>query len=429
MRSPEKIERKGDPARGVKPYHVYRVRFPHGVKTYRRFKDAEAAIREHETQSSAGVDIDSRTVDQVLDELTRARYSAASAVRTATRNQARLAAEKISAAFGAWPLGKLRQRHVEDWVAKLVEGTRERQTAKVEAIKARYAQIAKDKRGSRGRRMLAVLEGDSAEIAARIARTGPRAANKALAHLRRLYAFAVERRYVAFNPTDGVRMVKAQGGVDRPIDTNVLNLAEIGALVAAAEPEHRAALLVLAYGGLRIGELVALTWGDLELAKRRLRVSLQREGTTGDLTEPKTAAGRRFVELPSIVVTALREHELRAKKDSPEFVFPYHVRRFRSDVFFPALRRAKLRRIRLHDLRHTAASLMIATGADIAAVSRQLGHANVAITLGIYTHAFAKRTESGIGSKLDQLIKTEAGAAGGGTVLVPFAGTDAEKSA
>ena len=108
-----------------------------------------------------------------------------------------------------------------------------------------------------------------------------------------------------------------------------------------------------------------------------------------------------------MAASALREHELRTRKLSPEFVFPLHVRRFRDGVFFPALRSAKLRRIRLHDLRHTAASLMIATGADIATVSRQLGHANVSITLGIYTHAFEKRAESGIGSKLDELIRAE----------------------
>jgi len=409
----------------VKPYNVYRVRLPHAVKTFRRYKDAEAALRAHESEAAAGVDVGTHTVGSVLDELMRARYSAASAVRTATRNQARLAADKIGAAFGDWPLGKLRQRHVEDWLAKLVDDTRGRQSAKLEAIKAKLAPAAADKRGVRARRRLAALEADGTEIAARIARTGPRAANKALGHLRRLYSFAVERRYIAFNPTDGVRMVNTPARVDQPIDTNVLSIEEIGAMVAAAPIERRAALLVLAYGGLRIGELVALSWGDLELAKRRLRIAQQRESSTGDLTEPKTAAGRRFVELPALVVQALREHELRSKKDSPEFVFPYHVRRFRSDVFFPALRRAKLRRIRLHDLRHTAASLMIATGADIAAVSRQLGHANVAITLSIYTHAFAKRTESGIGSKLDELIKAESG----GTVLVSSRDAQAAKSA
>jgi integrase len=56
-------------------------------------------------------------------------------------------------------------------------------------------------------------------------------------------------------------MAKTPRGTDRPIDTNILTLEEIGAMVAAAPQEHRAALLVLAYAGLRIGELAGLTWG------------------------------------------------------------------------------------------------------------------------------------------------------------------------
>jgi integrase len=283
-------------------------------------------------------------------------------------------------------------------------------------VKAKQTRIAADKRGVRARRRLAALEADAPEIAARLARTGPRAASKALAHLRRLYGFAVERRYTAFNPTDGVRTAKAPPRMDLPIDTNVLTIDEIGALLTATPVEHRALLMVLVYGGLRIGEACGLTWDDLELSRNRLRVSQQRESATGNITSPKTAAGARFVELPSFVAHELRQHKLRSQKASPEFVFPIHLRRFRDQVFFKALRCAKLRRIRLHDLRHTAASLMIATGADIASVSRQLGHANVAITLGTYTHAFAKRAESGIGARLEELVRRESG----GTDLVPF---------
>ena len=282
--------------------------------------------------------------------------------RASTVNQANQAAAKIQAEFGSWPLAKVHQRHVEAWRDRMVAAVPARQSARVEAIKDRYSKIARDKRGVRARRKLAALEADGAEIAARLARTGPRAANKALAHLRRLFEFAKQRRYCVFNPTDGVHAAQTPHGTDRPIDMNVLTPAEIGAMVAAAPVEHRAALLVLAYAGLRIGELVGLTWGDLELNKRRLRVAQQRESATGNLTELKTPASRRFVELPGVVVTALREHELRTKKESPDFVFPLHVRRFRDGVFFPTLRRAKLRRIRLHDLRHYLPSLTMSDG-------------------------------------------------------------------
>ncbi len=88
---------------------------------------------------------------------------------------------------------------------------------------------------------------------------------------------------------------------------------------------------------------------------------------------------------------------------------PQDDRNFRSRHFHRALRRAGLRRIRVHDLRHTAASLLIATGADLAAISRQLGHANPQITLSTYTHFFAKRADSDLGAKLGAFVEREVG--------------------
>jgi integrase len=427
MRSVEKIVRPGNPERGIAPSVRYQIRLRQADgrlkwKVFRTQKEAQNAAREHENSLRTGVDTKDRTVGDVETEMLAAYFGATTERRQATVNQATQAAAKIRAEFGAWPLTKLHQRHIEAWRDKMATAAPARHVAEIARLKERLTKIAQDKRAVRARRRLAELESDGVEIAARIARTGPRAANKALAHLRRLYKFAIQRRYCTFNPTDGVVMAKAPRGTDRPIDTNILTVEEIGAMVRAAPEEYRAALLVLAYAGLRIGELAGLTWGDLELGKRRLRVAQQIESSTGSVTDLKTPASRRFVELPGVVVAALREHELRTKKTSPEFVFPYHLRRFRSGVFFPALRRAKLRRIRLHDLRHTAASLMIATGADIASVSRQLGHANVSITLGIYTHAFERRAESGIGSKLDELIRSESG---GGFLVVAKEATTA----
>ena len=412
MRLPEKIRRNGDPKRGIAPYDVYQIRLrqPDGRIKWKFFRTEKQALKEsraHEDKLEKGIDVSVRTVNDAEDEMLKAYFGVSTTLRQATVNQANVAAAKIRAEFGTWSLTKVHQRHVEDWRDKLVKAAPARHVADIAALKSKLSKMAQDKRAVRARRKLAALEADAPAIAARLARTGPRAANKALAHLRRLFKFAIERRYVTFNPTDGVRMAKAPRASEKPIDTNVLTVEEIGALVAATAPEHRAAILVLAYAGLRVGELVGLTWGDLELTKRRLRVQQQRESSTGEITTPKTYAGIRFVELPGVVVTALREHKLRTEKVSPEFVFPLHVRRFRDGVFFPALRRAKLRRIRLHDLRHTSASLMISTGADIATVSRQLGHANVAITLGIYTHAFARRAEPGLGAKMDELIRAE----------------------
>jgi integrase len=71
--------------------------------------------------------------------------------------------------------------------------------------------------------------------------------------------------------------------------------------------------------------------------------------------------------------------------------------------FYPALRRAGLRKIRFHDLRHTFASLMISNGEDIVRVSRMMGHANASITLNIYSHLVPKERD-GSGDRLASLV-------------------------
>jgi integrase len=86
----------------------------------------------------------------------------------------------------------------------------------------------------------------------------------------------------------------------------------------------------------------------------------------------------------------LKTHRLRTPG---EVMFPLDPRNFRSRVWHPALHRAGLRAIRIHDARHTHASLLIAAGADVVAVSRRLGHANPNITLTTYSHLF-KRSDS-----------------------------------
>jgi integrase len=415
MRSPESIRRPGNPAKGIKPYVMYVARLPTGKKTFPRFKDAQAAIMEYESAVKAGVDLKKRTVGDVLKEFMLEKYSESSGARQATRNNANLCAAKIEAEFGTWPLDKVRRQHVVAWQGKLIAATRAAETAKLEKIKARLTKSAQDKRATRARRKLAAYEADKQTIEANQKRKGFRAAEKALDKLRAMYAFSIEGRYCVFNPCAGVSGAKPPADTDKPLDTNVFNVQEIVSMLAAAPPEYRPLLMVLVYGGIRIGEASGLRWGDLELSKNRFRVAQQRESCTGNITKPKTKASVRFVTIPRSVAQALREHELRTKKGSPTYVFPYHMRRFRDNVYFPTLRRAKLRRIRIHDLRHTAASLLIATNAPLAAISRQIGHSKLGTTLNIYGHFFEQRTDSDLGAKLEELVRRETD----GPVLVP----------
>jgi len=171
---------------------------------------------------------------------------------------------------------------------------------------------------------------------------------------------------------------------------------------------------------LRSGELLGLTWADVNFDAGYLRVRKQL-GRDGQRVEPKTRQAVRDVVLPKQLAEVLRELKLRSGHSLPvSFVFasatgsamnPRNVARRGLDK---ALAKAGLPHMRFHDLRHTAASLLISTHPDVVFVSRQLGHANPSITLGVYAHLFdkaqhAQELRSRLEASHGNLVETAAG--------------------
>jgi integrase len=105
----------------------------------------------------------------------------------------------------------------------------------------------------------------------------------------------------------------------------------------------------------------------------------------------------------------LKAHRLRTRG---EFLFPIDERNWRSRVWHPALRRAGLRSIRVHDARHSCASMLIAAGVDVVEVARILGHSKPTITLSVYSHAFERRATGGrdSGERLEEFMAAEVAA-------------------
>ncbi len=154
--------------------------------------------------------------------------------------------------------------------------------------------------------------------------------------------------------------------------------------------------------GLRRGEALGLRWEDVDLNADRLSVvqTVVVASSRAYLSEPKTATGRRSVSLHPEVVSALARHSLRQDEErhlvgsawqESGLVFTtsigtlIHPRNVARD-FQLAVRRAGARPIRLHDLRHTAATLALTSGANPKQVQEMLGHSRVAITLDVYSH-------------------------------------------
>lgn len=167
--------------------------------------------------------------------------------------------------------------------------------------------------------------------------------------------------------------------------------------------------------GLRLGELIALQPGDLDFNGGFIEV--RRSFTKGHLTTTKTGRIRRVdmskelsETLKSYLVDRKKDTLKHGWKDTPEFLFyndvgrmvdPDHLRR---RVFYKVLEKAELRHIRMHDLRHTYATLRIAKGDNIMDVSKQLGHASVKMTLDVYAHWMP----GGKKSEVDELDSKEA---------------------
>jgi integrase len=170
----------------------------------------------------------------------------------------------------------------------------------------------------------------------------------------------------------------------------VLSTDEIERLLAAADPTWRVLLEVALFAGLRSGELGALRWMDVDLDALVIRVRCQL-GRDGQRVALKSDAANRDVHLAPSLARSLAAHRLQSRysanydavfADPSGDAIGYHAMIRRSVV--PAAERAGLPGVTMHTLRHTYASVLIATGANVKWVQGQLGHTKASMTLDTY---------------------------------------------
>jgi integrase len=198
-----------------------------------------------------------------------------------------------------------------------------------------------------------------------------------------------------------------QADAPRPerVEMTTLSPEEARRFLLAASADRLEALYVLAITtGMRQGELLGLRWHDIDLEQRSIRVtgSLQYVPGKGlSLATPKTRRSRRHVLLSEIATHALEQHRTAqsvelansAIWDDNDLVFPnrrgrpMYATNMLTRSFAVVLETARLPHIRFHDLRHTAATLLLGKGIHPKVVSEMLGHANTSMTLDVYSHA------------------------------------------
>jgi integrase len=248
------------------------------------------------------------------------------------------------------------------------------------------------------RTWLAKLEADGVDPATRA---------KAYRLLARILGAAVEARYLAVNPC-GIRGAASDGTSEMRIAT----VDQVAAIAERVPARYRALVLVAAFGGLRWGELAGLRRKRIDLERGTVTVAEQLLEVNGTFSvgPPKSAAGRRTVTLPAVVVEALAEHLSRYTAKSPEAsVFlssqGKHLRRsnFNRRVWQPATWAAEVEGLRLHDLRHTAGTLATAAGGSLREVMDRLGHSTTVAAVR-YQHVMADR-DAAIARELNRLIE------------------------
>ncbi len=200
-----------------------------------------------------------------------------------------------------------------------------------------------------------------------------------------------------------------------------LSPEQVSQFLDAAREDDLYALYVLALTtGMRQGELLGLMWCDVELDAAQIRVQRQLTRTAGGLAfaEPKTAKGRRTVALPHIAVEALRQHRARQAEArllaGPEWtdidlVFanqhgrPMERQNVVKRSFQPLLTAAELPRVRFHDLRHSAATLLLSQNVHPKVVQERLGHSTISVTMDTYSHVMPSMQREAA-DKLDAML-------------------------
>jgi integrase len=226
---------------------------------------------------------------------------------------------------------------------------------------------------------------------------------------------AFEDGLIAGNPASRLgRLIKNK---ERKADVGALTRDEARDFLETVRehyPRHYPFFLCALRTGMRLGELLGLEWGDLDF--RGGFIEVRRAHVKGRVTTPKNRKTRR-VDMSRQLAEALRALQRERKREAlakgwgqvPDRVFVNEAGlvvdewNLRRRVFYPALGKTGLRHIRLHDLRHTFASLLIQQGESLAYVKEQLGHGSIQITVDTYGHLIPGANRQAV-DKLDDEV-------------------------
>ncbi len=230
-----------------------------------------------------------------------------------------------------------------------------------------------------------------------------------------IFNLALDDETLSVNPALNLGKLISKKKALKPKEVDVITSEELSLLLHTFEthfPEYYPIALTLAKTGMRIGEVFALQWGDIDF--NSYFITVKRSYSSGRfITSPKS--GRfRHVDMTMQLTEVLRKYK-RSKpavfgENIPDWVFSDTTGKilkpgsFRDYVFYKALKMAELRKIKPHVLRHTVASILLNRGCSMLYVKEQLGHSSIKTTLDLYGH-FMKSENQGVINILDEVLE------------------------
>jgi len=329
------------------------------AKNFPRKSDAEKFLVTVETDKLRGEWVDPRLSKITFREWTDRWWGTTSPLKPYTREgYESLLRVHILPRFGDVPIGRIQPLDIREWVS-------ERHSSGLSASRVRQAYY----------------------LVAQILRAG------------------VESGYLTRTPCIGVKLPRMQRR-----EMRFLTADQVRLIADAMREPYDTLVYVLAYGGVRWGEACALRRGRCELLGSRLHVAESLSEIRGGFDfGPTKTYQRRTVVLPGFLRDRLAEHLAHYVEADPEaLVFtearggPLRRKAFSADHWKPALESAGIEDLRVHDLRHTCVSLLIATGANPKAVQAHLGHSSIQVTFDRYGHLFPSDQEA-LAERMDEV--------------------------
>lgn len=241
----------------------------------------------------------------------------------------------------------------------------------------------------------------------------------------RIINFAINLNYATVNPFDRITRPKAPDKIEDDIELNFYTREELNHFLDIVRTEldtkRNAYFRTIAYTGLRKGEMLALTWEDIDFENKTLRVSKTlTKGKDGRIYigPPKAKRSKRTIVIDDETLTVLkrwrteqvkvyaelsistfRPKQLIFSNESNEFVTLSQPRKWLDSI----INTHHLKRITNHGFRHTHATLLLEAGASMKDVQERLGHANIQITMNLYVHLTETRTRETVDNYVSYL--------------------------